>query len=422
MKKQLLFVFLLILVKISASQTITKLELQSRLSKYMVKDSELYEQIVLTDSGLKILPDLSFDYEELNKLAYIFSNDSKTTQKVYDLESSEKIGLFLQEWNFPQEKDTDILKSLKGKKIAIDPGHIGGDMSTAMAESKYLKIISGGKVYPIIEGNLTLAIALVLKEKLEKEGAIVMLTRTKKGTSVLGMSLDSWIQDSFPQFLDKKIASGEIPASQKNYYRYKTSKRTKFWKFFRKLDLEARAKKINEFEPDITFFIHLNVDASNKRNKSGWTVPTEKNFNMSFVQGSFMKSELDSLDERLDFLRILLSNEYTKSEKFSTFFINNASKNLEVSIPKNNKLESVFYLESSCLKTNSLGVYSRNLSLTRKVRGTICYGETLFMDNKNEFMSLIDSKLDFEKSNFGEKIYKISEVYFQSVIDYLQEK
>ena len=67
----------------------------------------------------------------------------------------------------------DTLQLLKGKKIAIDPGHISGDMDLGKIEYKYLRLKKDslkGIPSPIelIEGNLSLAKALFLKEKTEK--------------------------------------------------------------------------------------------------------------------------------------------------------------------------------------------------------------------------------------------------------------
>jgi N-acetylmuramoyl-L-alanine amidase len=56
---------------------------------------------------------------------------------------------------------------LKGKKIVIDPGH-GGEYTGTY-----------GRVSGIIEKELTLIVSKLLKEELERQGAIVTMTRTE---------------------------------------------------------------------------------------------------------------------------------------------------------------------------------------------------------------------------------------------------
>lgn len=69
--------------------------------------------------------------------------------------------------NFPEPKEIRLFDKpgLKGKKIAIDPGHGGSDPGSIGA--------NGAK-----EKDITLAIALELKKMLEDSGAVPIMTRT----------------------------------------------------------------------------------------------------------------------------------------------------------------------------------------------------------------------------------------------------
>ena len=58
-------------------------------------------------------------------------------------------------------------KSLGGVKILIDPGHGGLD--------------GGASSDDIVERDITLSISHELRKRLEKKGAIVVMTRTKDG-------------------------------------------------------------------------------------------------------------------------------------------------------------------------------------------------------------------------------------------------
>ncbi|MFM7374917.1 MAG: hypothetical protein ACKO39_07190, partial [Chthoniobacterales bacterium] len=62
--------------------------------------------------------------------------------------------------------------SLQGLRIALDPGHLGGEW--ARMEERWFQI---GSAKPVMEGDMTLYVARLLKQELEKRGAQVSLTR-----------------------------------------------------------------------------------------------------------------------------------------------------------------------------------------------------------------------------------------------------
>ncbi|MGA1129711.1 MAG: hypothetical protein ACO3XN_06560, partial [Chthoniobacterales bacterium] len=64
-------------------------------------------------------------------------------------------------------------RSLRGLRIALDPGHLGGQW--ARMEERWFQIGNGK---PVTEGDMTLHVAKMLEDELEKRGASVSLTRT----------------------------------------------------------------------------------------------------------------------------------------------------------------------------------------------------------------------------------------------------
>ncbi|MBD7983738.1 N-acetylmuramoyl-L-alanine amidase [Sporosarcina sp. Sa2YVA2] len=63
-----------------------------------------------------------------------------------------------------------FMPELGGVKIVIDPGHGGLD--------------GGASVGDIVERDITLSIAHELKKKLEKKGAVIVMTREKEGDAI----------------------------------------------------------------------------------------------------------------------------------------------------------------------------------------------------------------------------------------------
>ncbi len=306
--------------------------------------------------------------------------------------------------------------SLKGLKIAIDAGHIAGDMEMGNIEKKCLTLQcvndQGLKdSIEIAEGMLTFATAKLLKAKLEAQGAEVLLTRKFNNGTAFGVTFDKWLETNYKSTVDSLFTVGKLTLSQKKFfYSPKASKRDKFRVIFKDVELAKRAEIINNYNPDLTIIIHYNVDENN----TGWTKPANKNFNMTFVGGAFMKDDLSTPEKRFEFLRLLVSKDIEQSILLSSSMVKSFEKNLNV---KTAKIKDADYLMEGCLATPEAGVYCRNLQLTRYIHGTLVYGETLYQDNINESKAL-NEESDKTKN---ERVQQVAEAYFQGVLNYIKK-
>lgn len=190
----------------------------------------------------------------------------------------------------------------------------------------------------------------------------------------------------------------------------KISKREKFQSVFKNLELQKRSEIINNYQPDFTVIIHFNVDETNK----GWTKPGNKNHNMTFVGGAFMGSDLSSPEKRMEFLRLLVTDDLEKSIALSSSVVKSFEKNLNV---KTASYTDATYLVKGCLPADANGVYCRNLQLTRYIHSPLVYGETLYQDNVNECV-LLNEENDKTKNK---RIQQVAEAYFQGVLDYVNK-
>ena len=308
-------------------------------------------------------------------------------------------------------------KKLKGLKIAIDAGHIAGDMEMGIIEKKCLTFQcdkpQGSKdSIAIAEGTLTFATAKLLKDKLEAEGAEVLMTRTFNNSSAFGVTFDDWLKTNYKTTVDSLYNVGKLTKEQKQFFfSAKASKRDKFRVIFKDAELEKRAEIINNYKPDFTIIIHYNVDETN----TGWAKPANKNFNMTFVGGAFMKSDLSTPEKRFEFLRLLISNDLEQSIALSSAMVKSFEKNLNV---KTATIKDAKYLIDGCLATGEPGVYCRNLQLTRYIHTPLVYGETLYQDNMNECISL-NKECDKTKN---ERVQQVAEAYFQGVLNFVKNK
>ena len=413
-----------------------------KMHKYLDKENSAADIFVFTKAGIEVYApatdttqkkfEYGFLWNEMGVVkAMLSESDAKTILKTmkgksdpFSDEQRKKIPV-----HSNSSKDTanpSAEKPLKGLRIALDPGHIAGDLETAKMEKKWVEMkanpLRGIKEnIQLIEGELTLATAKILKKKLEFQGATVMLTRDKPNISAFGIDFRKWKDSLFHKSLDSAYARGDVSFEEKTFLLKRANDMEIFRRFFVSEELKERARKINAFHPDLTLIIHYNVDETNQN----WNKPTRKDFVMTFVGGSFAKDELDDSESRVEFLRLLLTDDLERSIEFSKSIVNSLSEKLEVPAA----LDScAIYLRDNCITTGVNGVFCRNLTLTRTVKGTLCYGESLYQDNINEckLLSKKDASTSLSMTLDGiqtsKRVEEVAEAYFQGIMNYVKNK
>ncbi len=184
-------------------------------------------------------------------------------------------------WRTPAEMPqiTEENLPLDGIHIAIDAGHIGGNW--AQMEERWFRI---GDSMPVMEGEMTLRVALLLKPELEKLGATVSLVRdrTEPLTTARPESLVETIDAADPR---RAIKQAEML-------------------FYRTAEIRARAAKVNqELKPDVVLCLHFNADA--------WGDPAnpqlvEDNHFHILLNGAYTDDELSYDDQRFEMTQKIL--------------------------------------------------------------------------------------------------------------------
>jgi len=310
---------------------------------------------------------------------------------------------------------------LAGKKIAIDPGHLGGDMEMALLEGKFVRMRHGDELLEFNEGNLNLATAILLKQKLEAVGAEVLLTRSAEGVSAFGKTYGQWLEQDFEKALQTALKQGEI-----NRWEYRKLKRYSpqqvFHRFFKHREMKERARKINRFAPDISLVIHFNIDERtflSRPNKSEM-VPAEVNYCMAFIPGSFLDGELQKPEDRIAFAQKLFSEDVERSILLAERVMHYHHKLLKV--PFATAEHRLSYLEHNSLPIpNAPGVYARNLVLTRFINGPVCYGESFCQDSRTEFLQLYTPEGTAEAAMQLPRLQQTAEAYYLGVLDYFEQ-
>jgi N-acetylmuramoyl-L-alanine amidase len=281
-------------------------------------------------------------------------------------------------------------KALAGLRIALDPGHMGGDPWDQRA-GKFVKDRSGHK---LSEGLMALQISLLLEQRFKALGAQVMLTHRSlapvtrlpyESYDLRPFALKQLRQSTLLDWFQDTLSAGE-PGSA--LYRAMESKaefnklfsEASRWKyFFLGTDLDERVAAIEAFSPDVTLIIHL--DANEPEGDPNGV--NEKGYNGTkvYVPGGFFPSEFASRDDRKYFgAHLLDQTTWNASLQLSRSVVGQIHSQLGVRFDPSNGGNSV-QIEP--------GVFARNLSVQRRLVSTASsYVECLYYNDASEFAAL----------------------------------
>jgi len=327
-----------------------------------------------------------------------------------------------------------VTKSLAGLRIAIDPGHLGGDM--ASVEERFVTMTHPNKKTHIqfAEGDLTFWTAKILKFYLTKTGADVLLTRETIGQPVYDRTFSDWCLQAFGVTNDedwlatgaqKKLLAYVSTLSQARQEEFMTrlksaEKKSDKQKIqyikqalcrlgYNSLDLSARAEKINAFNPHLTIIIHYNANG-------GSSDMSSDDYNLAFIPGSFLQGELAQRQARYEFVRMLVTDDIEDSLCLSRSIVKMMAARLQVPLMQS----SSYQKENACFVEN--GIYCRNLVLTRLIHGPLCYGETLIQNNPVEAERLGTNDFNFYGTMVSSRVAEVAAAYYEGICDYFGVK
>lgn len=373
---------------------------------------------LLNSTGVK---EITIYEEELKALARFFENSTIEQQKQFFAKKSHaKLSKSLLDSlirNLSKRKINKMsgLKPLTGIRIAIDPGHFATNLNEAKAEQKYLyfaKRSGANDSVKLFESQLTFNTALLVKHMLVEQGAIVFLTRENENYTSFNCTYTSWMKFHKKRSLDSLLSCNSISRAKYNQL-LKSNPYKLFWDFFRDYDLANRVSKINAFNPHLTVIIHYNVDEKNVP----WKQVTKKNYTMAFIGGALTGSDLQKEENKMHFLRLLLTDQLDESKKIAELTVNSFNKNLVIPVATANDAE---YLANSCIATSVGGVFCRNLLLCRKINSPLVYGESLYQDNEIECLELMKSNIVEHGIKTNTRLLSAAKSYYEAIMKYLE--
>jgi hypothetical protein len=299
-------------------------------------------------------------------------------------------------------------KPLSGSRIALDPGHLGGEW--AKMEERWFQV---GNTEPVQEGDLTLKVARLLAPRLRKLGAKVFFVRNSKEPVTVKRPAD------FRELARKILIRNGVPQPRADVLdpNDPEKEQTIGWQseilFYRYSEIRRRAALVNfKLHPDLVLCLHFNAE--------GWGEPNNPmlpdiNHLHLLVNGSYLQQELEYDDERFEMIRRLLSRAYDEELPLAD--------TIATAMARETQLPPYEYpTTNSTTKVGTSGyVYARNLLATRLYRCPVVYCEPYVMNSKDAFARIQAGDYEGTRNVDGLERKSIFREYADSVADGLVE-
>lgn len=194
----------------------------------------------------------------------------------------------------------DPAQPLAGVKIAIDPGHLGGEW--ARMEERWFQI--GQDTVPVAEGDLTLRVAQLAARRLRALGAEILPVRDK-AEPVTAERPETLREAARAELAAEgrvnvpETYSGPDDPSRGGTVQFHSEKL-----FYRTAEIRERARLVNTtLQPDLVLCLHFDADAWGD---PGQPLFTPFNRLHALVNGTYSATELSMDDVRHDMLLKLL--------------------------------------------------------------------------------------------------------------------
>jgi len=339
-------------------------------------------------------------YITINKDHAIIRTDSRVKDATYRLNFSYELSAASPDRNWssagdlpPGTKD----KPLTGVHIAIDPGHIGGEF--AKLEERWFKI---GDKKPVMEGNMTLFTAKIIKRQLSQLGAKVYLIRKANKPVSLRRPVDY-----------RSEAEAKAHALGKPDEATITSLQDKF--FYRTGEIRERARRVNlAFRPDLVLCLHFNAES--------WADPknptlTDKNHYHVLLHGALTSSEIARDDERFEMLVKILQRSHDEEKPIGAYIAQGLAQYTGLPAYRYHALSR----RAVEVKVDGVeGLWARNLLANRIYQCPVIFLEPYVMNNQEVFDRVQLGDYDGKKMINGTPRKSIYREYAEAVTEALK--
>lgn len=286
---------------------------------------------------------------------------------------------------------------LRGFRIVLDPGHIGGRWAE-MEERSF----SLGDQPVVREGDLTLAAALRLEKLLQGAGSQVWLTR-RDTEPVTRLRPEDFLEEAELRLVEGGDLAGEALEAE----RRELAERL----FYRTAEIRARARVVNLlFKPDLTLSLHVNAVA--------WPDPQNpalvaRNEGHVIVGGCFLADELASETQRFELLRRLVRRHGILETR--------VARSLVTSMVEATGLDPYIYRGDNALQLDEDGyLWARNLLVNRTFDSPVIYLEPWIANSEAVYAWAAAGDYEGEREFGGELRRSLPAVYAEFVFEGLR--
>jgi hypothetical protein len=290
--------------------------------------------------------------------------------------------------------------SVAFRRIALDPGHIGGEWAR-MEERFFVR----GNDRPVQEAALNLAVARLLKQRLETAGAEVFLTKDNF-EPVTGKRPEDFRAQA-AQEIAGRPRFDPFPVLEREAAVADAVRKRAESLFYRSAEIAARARLLNEtIKPDLTLCIHFNaVEWDPCQNL------VADNRLVVFVHGDYLESELQDDDQKFRLFSKLLERSHRVELA--------AANAIATALARATGLSPVEYApRSGAVRVGENPcVYARNLAANRLVNGPVVYLEPYYMNNRIVYRRIQLGDYEGEREIEGRRYKSIFREYADAVAD-----
>jgi hypothetical protein len=296
-----------------------------------------------------------------------------------------------------QATSTDPTRPLAGIRIALDPGHIGGDW--AKLEGRYFKL---GNDPAVEEANLNMMTCNLLAERLQADGATIVWAKHnfepttnlrpdslhREAISALALRPDTTKKISDEAAIQRMIGNEAALL------------------FYRVAEIRARADLVNKLHPDLTICVHYNAD--------DWGNPDNPQLVghsrlVIFINGAYERSELAYDDMKFDLMRKLLDRDAVQEERGCAYVGQEMLDTLKY--PPESYTGGYFAKHVTSVPS----VFARNLLASRLYHGPVIYCEGPYMNARDAYYRIIAGDYLGVKTIGGQAYTSIYREYAASV-------
>jgi hypothetical protein len=299
-------------------------------------------------------------------------------------------------------------KPMKGVKIALDPGHLGGKW--ARMEERWFVI---GDSKPVAEGDMTMITAKLLATKLRGMGATVVFVH-QAGVPVTDVRPAQLHEAALAELKKQQLKyvrdtyDGPADPIRQNSIQWESE-----LLFYRISEIHARGKVVNgTLKPDMTICMHYNAEPWGDETHP---MLTEKDHFHMLINGSYMQSELALDDERFEMLFKLLTRSYPEELAIS--------KKVAATVAQETGLPPYVYqppYTSAHPVPGEQYIWLRNLLANRLYRNPTIYIEPYVMNNQLVFDRVQAGDYEGTREIDGLTLKSIYREYADAVADGLE--